>query len=123
MNLTLTLDYTLSPGWLSPYVEGLRRGEAIAARCTACGRTSLPPQRACACGSTGSQFVRLSGEACVAARASGTDGDFALVRFDGADTLSVARLEGWGTGTRGCIRASPGERPALILAPKGDHAP
>jgi uncharacterized OB-fold protein len=117
MNLTLTFDYTLSPGWLAPYLDGLREGRAVAARCDGCGRVSLPPERSCGCGASQSQFVTLAGSATIFSRTSGTDGDFALVRFDGADGLSVARLDGWTDETTGRLIASTSERPALILGP------
>lgn len=116
MKRRLTLDYTLGEGFLAPYLDGLRAGRAIAGRCATCGRTSLPPEPTCPCGARTSQPIPLTGEATVHWRTTGTDGDVALVRFDGADTLSLARLENFTDETRGHIIPAP--HAALVLSPK-----
>jgi hypothetical protein len=58
----------------------------------------------------------LSGTATLCWRTTGSDGDVALVRLDGADTLSLARLDGFDGQTRGRQRADPA--PALVLSPE-----
>lgn len=116
MKRTLTLDYTLGEGFLAPYLDGLRKGEARAGRCPACGRVALPPEPVCACGAKDPQMVTLSGVATLLWRSSGTDGDVALVRFDGADCNSLARLDGFDRQTRG--RIAPSAKAALFLTPE-----
>lgn len=116
MKLTLTLDYDLGEGFLSAHLDGLRRGEAVAGRCTACGRVAMPPERTCQCGAHDPVAQPLDGGAEVLWRTTGADGDVALVRFDGADTLSLARLAGFGPQARGRIVADPGA--GLVLVPK-----
>ena len=105
----LTLDYDLHPGWLAHFVEGLVAGRAMARACTACARTSFPPQRTCDCGETSADWVALSGLAEVRYRTRGADGDFGLVAFEGADTLAVVALDGLSDGAKtGHILASGG---------------
>lgn len=116
MKVTLTLDYDLGEGFLGPYLDGLRAGRAVAGRCGGCGRVALPPVATCVCGARGAGPVVLPGAATVVWRTTGADGDVALVQFDGADGPSLARLDGFGTGTRGCIRADAGG--ALVLGPE-----
>ncbi|MCU0314653.1 MAG: hypothetical protein MUC84_11420 [Solirubrobacteraceae bacterium] len=113
MRVSLSLDVTAGEGFLAPYLDGLRRGEAIAGRCTACGRTALPPEPRCRCGAAAAEMRRLAGTATVLWRTTGTDGDAALVRFDGADTLSVARLETVGGATR--VRIAASDAAALVV--------
>lgn len=118
MNLDLSLSYDLSPGWLAPYVDGLRVGQAVGARCTSCDRVSFPPLRSCPCGGRASIWADLPGTASLRFRSTGSDGDFALVAFDGATGLAVVRLDGFGPDDRfGRISAATGPRPALILRP------
>jgi uncharacterized protein len=116
MKLLLTLDYTLGEGFLAPYLDGLREGHAVAARCPSCGRISLPPDPTCPCGTRSTQTLPLPGTATLLWRTTGTDGDVALVRFDGADTLSLARLHGFTTQSRGRLLGSPDA--ALVLEPE-----
>ncbi len=100
MKRVLTLDYSLGEGFLAPYLAGLRKGEAQAGRCPACGRVALPPEPVCICGERNPEMVRLSGSATLLWRTTGSDGDVALVRFDGADSNALARLEGFAGQTR-----------------------
>lgn len=114
----LDLRYTLQPGWLGPYVGALLQGQALAYACEDCGGVSFPPLKVCACGSLRQRWVQLSGRASVRFFSSGTDGRFGLVRFDGATTDAVARLEGFGaTGRRGALVAAATDRPAIVLHP------
>ncbi len=116
MKIALTLDYDLGEGFLGRYLEGLRRGVAIAGRCTACGRVAMPPERSCSCGAHQAVARELDGAATVQWRTTGADGDVALVRFEGADSMSLARLQGFVGQTRGRIVADPGA--ALVLVPE-----
>jgi uncharacterized protein len=116
MKRALTLDYTLGEGFLAPYLDGLRKGEARAGRCPACGRVALPPEPVCACGGRATQMVTLSGVATLLWRTSGTDGDVGLVRFDGAQSNALARLDGFDRETRGRIASSADA--ALVLTPE-----
>ena len=47
MKHRVVLDYELAEGWLAPWIEGLRNGEAVASHCTACDSAWFPPLRAC----------------------------------------------------------------------------
>lgn len=115
---TLALEYCLEPGWMAPFVKGLLRGEAMARRCEDCGIKSFPPHRTCACGGSGAVWVSLPGTATIQFRATGSDGDFALVQFDGADTSSVVSLQGIAEGqTNGRISAPDDAVPKLVLGP------
>ena len=117
-DIQLSLDYTLSPGWLLPWVEGLREGRAVARTCESCNRVSFVPLRVCACGGVAGTWVDLSGLATVLTRTAGSDGSFALARFDGADTQTVVALSNFPEGhLTGRLRASEAERPAIILQP------
>lgn len=117
MKLGLTLAYDMAEGFLGPYLSGLREGRAVAGTCNACGRTALPPEATCLCGARDFSARPLSGKATVLWRTSGTDGDVALVRFDGAETLSMARLDGFSEQQRGVVAASP--EGALVIVPEG----
>jgi len=124
MNLELTLHYDLSPGWLAPYIGGLRAGRAMGARCRTCAKVSFPPLRTCHCGGCGPTWAELPGIATLRYRSTGSDGDFALVVFDGAAGLCVARLYGFGPEDRlGIITAATGARPGLCLRPVKGPAP
>ena len=87
------LDYQLQTGWLEPFIHGLLQGKAVARCCSACNKTSYPPIRVCECNHVNAEWVNLSGEAKIVFRCDGTEGSFALVQFDGADTQSVVRLD------------------------------
>jgi uncharacterized OB-fold protein len=113
MRIAMNLDVTAGEGVLAPYLDGLRRGAAVAGHCTACGRTALPPEPRCRCGAAVTRMRALAGTATVLWRTTGTDGDAALVRFDGADTLSVARLEEAGAATR--VRIVASDAAALVV--------
>lgn len=114
----MVLDYTLSPGWMKPFVEGLFEGKTVGLKCTSCSHTSFPPQRTCTCGAMPNDWITLSGAAEIVFRTSGADGDFGLVQFDGADTQSVVRLEDIKPQTqRGQIAKSEVGLPMMILKP------
>jgi len=124
MNLDLTLSYDLSPGWLAPYIDGLRAGRAVGARCRTCAKVSFPPLRTCPCGGRETTWADLPGTATLHYRSTGSDGDFALVAFDGAAALCVARLDGFGPKDRlGIITAATGPRPGLCLRPVKEPVP
>ena len=113
---TLVLEYKLNAGWLAPYVDGLRDGKLIARQCAACSRTSLPPVRSCICGNSDGLWKTLDGTARILQRTTGTDGDFAMVRFDGADTLTVVALDSVSSSaTKAIIKPTSGDLPQLIL--------
>jgi uncharacterized OB-fold protein len=116
MKRRLTLDYTLGEGFLAPYLDGLRQGVARAGRCAACGRVALPPEPVCDCGARDPAIVALAGKATIIFRTTGADGDVGLVRFDGADSHSLARLDGFDHQTRG--RIAPSADAALVLTPE-----
>jgi len=111
----LPLEYDLKAGWLSPFVEGLTQGRAVARVCAACGRVSFPPLRTCTCGSAEGEWVILSGRATVITRTSGTDGDFALARFDGADGLTTVALQSTATVAQSPLVLQASDPPRLVL--------
>ncbi len=112
----LTLDYQLQAGWLEPFVNGLQQGIAIARCCSACKKTSFPPIRVCECNHTVGEWVTLSGEARIAHRCDGTEGSFALAKFDGADTQTVVRLDTMAdTDITGYLKQTPKNTAALVL--------
>lgn len=114
--LDLTLRYALQPGWLGPFVEGLRQGRALAHECLGCGSVSFPPLRVCACGSDRQRWAELSGRATVRFVSDGADGSFGLVHFDGASTDTVARLDGVSdAGCRAALVAVAANRPAIVV--------
>lgn len=116
----LFLDYSLAAGWMTTFVNGLLEGKAIARRCLSCARVSFPPERTCTCGSQDSAWVTLSGRAEIVFQTKGTDGHFGLVRFEGADTQTVVRLDDFGDARLGRIAKPDGELPMMILNPIDD---
>jgi uncharacterized OB-fold protein len=117
MKRRLILAYTLGEGFLAPYLDGLRAGAAVASRCAACGRVALPPEPVCDCGGRDPAMVALAGTATIILRTAGADGDVGLVRFEGAETNALARLDGFSGETRG--RIAPSAEAALVLRPEG----
>lgn len=116
IEFTLTLNYQLNAGWLSPFIEGLRNGKLMARQCTACSRTSLPPTRSCTCGSHDGNWVVLNGTASILKRTTGSDGDFALVRFDGADTMSVVAMDSLPSNAKSAVvKLADSKLPSLTL--------
>ena len=93
MKRQITLDYALKFGALAPYVAAVGKGEALASVCDQCGYTAFPARLVCpSCTNSSVTWERLSGHAQVVHRTAGPEHEFALVRFDGADTQSVVRL-------------------------------
>ena len=91
MKRQVTLDYTLGAGWLTPWLDGLRDGKAVASTCSACETAYFPPLRNCpSCRENTNGWRTLNGGATVLFRTSGTDGDVAMVRFDGASNACIA---------------------------------
>lgn len=119
----IILDYALAAGWMKPFVDGLIAGRAVALKCTSCTHVSYPPQRTCTCGEASSDWVTLSGDADIIFRTTGSDGDFGLVQFDGADTQAVVRLEMFSAvSQRGQIAKSEGSLQKMILEPIQNEA-
>ena len=117
----MSLDYTLSPGWQAPFVQGLFAGQAKARKCGACAAISFPPVRICDCGGTDAAWHSLTGTAKILFRTTGTDGDFALVQFDGADTQSVVRLQDVPNECQhGQLMPAPENTPQMILTTPTD---
>ena len=117
-SLDLRLNYTLAEGWLAPWVDALREGRVLARRCSACGSTSFVPLRACRCGNLTGEWVELQNSARIERRCAGLDGEFALARFEGADTACVAALRDVPEGaTRARLVAATGTLPRIVLVP------
>lgn len=103
---------------MKPFVDGLIAGRAVALKCTSCAHVSYPPQRTCTCSDVSGDWITLSGDADIIFRTTGSDGDFGLVQFDGADTQAVVRLEMFSADSqRGQIAKSEGGLPKMILEP------
>ena len=119
----LSLEYKLNMGWLTRYVDGLLKGEAIARSCTDCAKVSFPPIRVCECGGCDGVWETLAGTAKINLRTTGQDGNFALACFDGANTQTVLRLVNLKkTATRGRLLKSHDGSPALCLGPEEKDA-
>ena len=67
------------------------------------------------CGSAEGEWVILSGRATVITRTSGTDGDFALARFDGADGLTTVALQPTATVAQSPLMLQASDLPRLVL--------
>ena len=117
MKRQLDLEYSLGSGWLSTWLDGLRRGRAVASTCSTCGDARFPPLSACpTCRSPSDGWRRLDGGASILFRTTGKDGDFALVQFDGATGGAIARAHAIPTGAQRCrLAASEDEPPTLSL--------
>lgn len=120
MKKRLELTYTLGEGWLAPWIAALRQGVALASTCGPCGTVQFPPLRACPdCRRPADGWEALPGTATVLFRTAGADGDFALARFDGADSCAVLRSDTLPKGaTRGLLRPCPDGPPTLSLDPE-----
>ncbi len=122
MKHQLTLAYQLGEGALQPYLQGLCDGVANARMCTLCERVTFPPERSCTCQQKGNRppafgWKTLSGKATILHRTTGVDGDFALVRFAGADNLAVCRLaDPRQQGDQVQLVAAGPQRPVLTVA-------
>lgn len=93
MKRQVTLDYTITLGQLAPYAKALQEGRALASACNNCEFTAFPPRVVCTqCESNDFTWKKLSGGAQILERTAGTDREFALVQFSGADTRTVVRL-------------------------------
>lgn len=115
----LSLEYTLQPGWMAPFIDGLREARAVARVCANCARISFVPLRTCLCGGTSGTWKTLSGHAEIHTRTTGSDGDFALVRFKGASGLATVRLADMPPeATLGILVPATGDLPQLILGPE-----
>lgn len=117
MKRRLELDYALGYGWLSPWLDGLREGKAVASTCSACGDAHFPPLRACPnCHAPSDGWRTLNGGATILFRTDGTDGDFALARFDGASAAAVVRAQALSSGTtRARLAPCPEDPPVPVI--------
>ena len=116
IQFALSLEYSLHSGWLAPFVDAIRKGEAMAWQCSGCERVSFPPARVCACGGRRGDWTHLSGLADIDWRTQGEDGAFALVKFDGAHTRSVVRLRDLGSeDRRGRLINTGSDIPQLVI--------
>lgn len=121
MKLRLTLDYRLGGGRLTPFLEGLTRGQACAACCTNCGRVTFPPERVCACQMKQRQtqqpkWLSLTGQGQIVFRTTSSVDAFALVHFDGADNRAVCRLDNPGsTGVCASLLAGGEDLPGMAI--------
>ncbi len=118
---TLTLDHDLYPGWLAPWVDAVFEAQVLAHRCASCSRVSFMPLRQCDCGKSQGSWIALPGNASLVLQTSGSDGEFALVQFEGADTRTIVRLQNWTAGViQGRLLAPTGNLPELLLTPLGN---
>tara|TARA_R110002094_G_scaffold2426_3_gene9997 strand:+ start:1740 stop:2111 length:372 start_codon:yes stop_codon:yes gene_type:complete len=117
MKRRVMLDYSLGEGWLARWLDGLRDGKAVASTCATCDETQFPPLRVCpTCRQRSDGWRTLGGGATVQFRTNGSDGDIAMVRFDGASNACIARAEALPQGaTRCALATSPDDRPFLAL--------
>jgi len=118
----LTLDHHLATGWRTPFFAALAEGRALAWRCAGCGRVSLPPLAACACGARAGDWLTLPGTGRVIAATAGSAGRAALVRLDGADTLTLVRLTDPALAGQSCRLVAPAAGPpAATVRPEGEE--
>ncbi|MEP2784578.1 MAG: hypothetical protein ABJO67_06195 [Pseudoruegeria sp.] len=111
MNYQVTLDYSIPFGELTPYVEALRKGKALASECAECGYVAFPARTNCgACEGENIRWKQLSGRARVLFRTDGLNGGFATVKFDGATTGS----------TVGLLNPDVKSSYATLVAPRGE---
>lgn len=100
--LDVRLRYHHAHGWLSPFLEGLVRSEAMGTRCTVCGRVWCPPRRRCPDHDEPLAWHRLTGNGTVLHLTS-FDGSLplqskiglhvvALIRLDEAENAMLGRL-------------------------------
>jgi len=122
MKRQVSLDYSLSAGWLAPWLEGLRVGKAVASLCSACNEAQFPPLRFCpTCRQHSDGWRKLDGHADVLFRTKGTDGDIAMVRFDGANSACIACIEALPIGATRCVLTTSTDEPptpTLIVEPE-----
>ena len=117
MKRRVTLEYALGEGWLAPWRDGLRQGKAVASTCSTCDEAQFPPLRVCPkCRVPSDGWRTLTGRATVLFRTNGTDGDIAMVQFDGASGATIARSEALPQGASGAVLAPcPTDPPILSL--------
>ena len=133
MKYRMTLDYAIPSGILTPYFDALAEGRALASRCATCNHIAFPARTTCQrCAGQQINWIELAGTANILFRTDGPTGNFALVRFDGADTNSTVGLDipeaqdGLATPRpqtptdagvlRGRLVRPPGAQPGLWLA-------
>lgn len=120
MKRNVTLDYTLGEGWLTPWLDGVRAGTAVASTCSGCGTAQFPPLRSCpTCRTLSDGWRSLGGGATILYRTQGADGDFAMAQFDGAQGAAIARADALPEGaTRAVLATCSDDAPFLSLHPE-----
>ena len=120
MKHRVTLDYSLGEGWLAPFLDGLRQGKAMASLCPNCDAAHFPPLRVCpTCRAPCEGWRALGGGATVLHRTGGSDGDFAMARFDGASGAAIADAGALPPdATRALLAPCPDDPPGLALIPE-----
>ena len=123
--LAITLTYNHSMGSLTPYFEGLRKGQAWAVRCEGCGRVWFAPRLHCCASEPVTSWLELAGTGVIAAATNGTGelpfseprprDAMALIKMDGAHNQVLGWVDGLGK------LPEPGTRVRLIAA-DGAHA-
>ena len=114
----IELNYNISFGKMSKWLTGLTEGFALALKCSLCEKVSFPPQKICTCGAYKNSWIKLSGVAEIVTITSGLDGNYGLVKFEGASTLTVVKLNNFkGTETFGKILKSSSQNPSIIITP------
>lgn len=104
--IEVTLRYAHALGGLTPYLEGLAAGRAVASSCPVCGRTWFPPRLGCCSRAGAVQWTTLDGTGRVVAGTSGggilpfgggpAGEGLALIALDGADNLALGWVDGFG---------------------------
>jgi hypothetical protein len=117
MKRQVSLDYMLGEGWLAPWLDGLREGKAVASTCSTCGEAHFPPLRVCPkCRLRSDGWRTLKGGATLLFRTIGTDGDIAMVGFDGAVGAAIASAQALPEGIeRVILTPCATDPPSLIL--------
>lgn len=123
VQLDVRLSYRHSHGWLSTFVEGLARCEAMGTRCAECGLVWCPPQRRCPdhdqplvwhkLTGVGSVIQVTSFEGALPLHSNGGLHVVALIRLEGAENMMLGRLgmplDAVSTGQR--VRLAPAPEP------------
>lgn len=101
---TITLPYRLTPGQaMGSFLAELAGHRIVGTRCRACGRTEVPAQDVCQCGSDNLERVSVPGTGTLTGFTRTPDFTLATVRLDGTDCDLMHRLVGdapWAVGQR-----------------------
>jgi uncharacterized OB-fold protein len=120
--LDLQLSYRHAHGWLSPFFEGLLRGEAAGTRCPVCGRIWCPPRRRCPEHDEPLAWHMLSGMGTVL-HVTSFEGALPLNRESGLHVVGLIRLDGAENAMLGRLgmrldAVVPGQRVRLASPPE-----